>query len=64
MHTRAHLPRRFMVLTRKDPEAAGKLHHQMEEHIQLRQERLINMAKGTNGAAPPTPPPAEEEEKK
>ncbi|EFN55341.1 hypothetical protein CHLNCDRAFT_134349 [Chlorella variabilis] len=55
---------RFMVLTRKDPEAAGKLHHQMEEHIQLRQERLINMAKGTNGAAPPTPPPAEEEEKK
>ena len=60
-------PRRFMVLARKDPETAGRLHQQMEEHIQLRQERLIGMSKGkdSNGTAPPATqqPPAEEEKK-
>ncbi|GAB4824108.1 hypothetical protein N2152v2_011154 [Parachlorella kessleri] len=35
---------RFAVLVRKDPEAAARLHHELEEHIHLRQERLVHMA--------------------
>jgi hypothetical protein len=46
-----------MLLTRRDPETAQRLHHQMEEHIQLRQERLRGMARPKQA-----PPPAAAEE--
>ncbi|GAB4822569.1 hypothetical protein N2152v2_009615 [Parachlorella kessleri] len=51
------LENRFMVLQRRDPEEADKLHARMDEHIHLRQERLLNMSK----AVPKKP--AEEEPK-
>ena len=45
------------MLQRRDPEEADKLHARMDEHIHLRQERLLNMSK----AVPKKP--AEEEPK-
>lgn len=40
----APLPRSFLVLQRKDPEAASRLAGQAQEHILLRHERLKRMA--------------------
>lgn len=39
------LYRRFMVLARKEPEAAQALHDQMDRDIHLRHERLVAMSK-------------------
>jgi len=48
---------RFAVLTRKDPEAAGELHLQLDDQIHLRHERLRRMAADSK---PVVPPPAAE----
>ena len=42
---------RFAVLTRKDPQAAEQLHRELDEHIHLRQERLVHMAEELRHAA-------------
>ncbi len=38
------------MLSRKDPEAAERLHHELDEHIHRRQERLVSMSKGAQQA--------------
>lgn len=50
------LLRRFMVLTRKDPAAADKLHHDLDEHIHKRQQHLVDLANATK-----KPPAAEDQ---
>lgn len=52
-------PCRFTVLERSNPEVAERLHHELDEHIHLRQERMVNMSKARN-----PPPPAPEGEQK
>lgn len=44
---------RFMVLQRKDPEAAARLAGEAQDHITLRHERLKNMADASKKPAPP-----------
>lgn len=41
------LENRFMVLQRKDPEAASKLASTLEQQIELRHDRLMNMSKAS-----------------
>ncbi len=55
---------RFAILTRKDPAAADALHHQLDDNIHLRHERLQRMAADSKKVTPPpaggaAPPAAE-----
>lgn len=75
-HTHQHAPPlplplcprspRFAILNRKDPAAADELHHQLDDQIHLRHERLQKLAQDSKkppsaGAAPPAPPAADKQ---
>ncbi|KIZ02108.1 putative pyruvate-flavodoxinoxidoreductase [Monoraphidium neglectum] len=53
---------RFTILTRKDPAAADELHHQLDDAIHARHERLTRMAAESKKAAPQPPPAAPEQQ--
>jgi hypothetical protein len=50
-------PPSFAILSRKDPEAAAELHHELDDAIHLRQERLQRRAADSK----PAPKPAAEQ---
>lgn len=53
-------PPRFAILTRKDPTTADELHHQLDDQIHLRHERLKRLAADSKPAAP-APPAADKQ---